>query len=111
MPANEDGAKVRLGNRKMGRWNLILAVAAAMVLPVGVAQSADLDGVGQAYSALHAIGILALIWSLSSLRISRHNGEWRVGFEPSPVRRVRALSTVHRADMRHRRVNKAASAE
>ena len=86
-------------------WTIKLTVATAMLLPASIARAATLDDFGQANSAVHAIAMFALIWCLSSLRIRRRNGNWRFGFELSPVRRVRALSTVHRANARGKRVN------
>ena len=89
----------------MVRWTIKLAIATILLLPASIAGAATVDGVGQANSAFHVIAMFALVWCLSSLRIWRRNGNWRFGFELSPVRRVRALSTVHRANTRGRRVN------
>jgi hypothetical protein len=73
----------------------ILAIAAGISLAVGTVWMAGAaDDAGSA-AAAHAVALIMLTWCLTSLRIRRRNGRLEIGFELSPVHRVRALSTVH----------------
>jgi hypothetical protein len=80
----------------MAKQSIILAIATTSILTAGTAWAADaatvVEGAG---TIVHAGALILLTWCLASVRISRRNGQLRIGFELSPVRRVRALSTVH----------------
>jgi hypothetical protein len=82
-----------------GRWFLIVVVATAALSIVGV-MSARAATDTAAVEGAHAAGLVAFAWAVSCLRFRRRNDGWRVGFELSPVSRVRAMSTVRRARRR-----------
>jgi hypothetical protein len=79
----------------MAKQSIILAIAAASALTVGTAWAADAGTVEGAGTMVHAGALILITWCLASIRVDRRNGQMRIGFELSPVRRVRALSTVH----------------
>ena len=79
----------------MAKQFIILAVAAVTISSAGTAWAADAGNASAAGTAVHAGALILLTWCLASLRVRRRNGQTRIGFELSPVRRVRALSTVH----------------
>ena len=82
-------------------WLLKVALATAALTALGVFASPGramaAEQVQGGNSLAHALTLLALAWLLSSIRVQRIGGRWRLRVEPSPVRRVRALSAVHRA--------------
>ncbi len=79
----------------MAKQPTIIAMTAIFGLIAETAWAADAGSAVEAGAVLHAGALMLLTWCLASLRIRRRNGQMRIGFELSPVRRVRALSTVH----------------
>jgi hypothetical protein len=82
-------------------WLKRIVIATAILTAIGLladtgrAMAAD-AGAGDG-STVHALGLFLLVWLLSSIRVRRKAGHVRFAFEPSPLPRVRALSTVRRA--------------
>ncbi|MBX3568616.1 MAG: hypothetical protein KF914_11200 [Rhizobiaceae bacterium] len=85
-------------------WLVKVAIATATLAVIGA-----FAGTGRALAATpgtsgetpaHAAILLLAAWLMSSLRIRRRAGRLVLGFELSPIRRVRATSTVRRARQR-----------
>ncbi|MDQ6432779.1 hypothetical protein RB623_01775 [Mesorhizobium sp. LHD-90] len=85
-------------------WLKRVVIATAILTAIGLladtgkamAAGSGADG----GSTAHALGLFLLVWLLSNIRVRRKAGHFRLGFEPSPLPRVRALSTVRRANRR-----------
>ncbi len=85
-------------NESMGMMNWLTKVFIATTALAAVALLADSGRAASAdvQFATHAAMLFALPRTLSSGRIRPRKGGWRFRIEPSPPRRVRAASMLHR---------------
>jgi uncharacterized membrane protein YgcG len=99
--SGSESSKMRAtGTEWLMRVLVATSVIALVSLFASTGRAMAAEAVGDVESATHTIAVFGLVWLLSSLRVRKKRGRWRLGFEPSPVRRVRASSTVHRAGVR-----------
>ncbi|WP_349005660.1 hypothetical protein [Mesorhizobium sp. CN2-181] len=85
-------------------WLKRVVIATAILTAIGLladtGRAMAAESAGSATSTAHAIMLFLLAWLLSSIRVRRKAGHLRFGFEPSPVPRVRAASTVRSVNAR-----------
>jgi hypothetical protein len=112
MWATKAGTKVRkMGGTGTG-WLKRVVIATAILAAIGLyadtgrAMAAES---GDAGSATHAVMLFLVAWLISSIRVRRKAGRLRFGFEPSPVPRVRAASTVRSVNARRAAENSGAA--
>ena len=93
------------GTGWLKRVVIATAILAAIGLFADTGRAMAAESGGEAGSATHAIMLFLFAWLLSSIRVRRKGGRLRFGFEPSPVPRVRAASTVRSVNARRAEEN------
>jgi len=85
-------------------WLKRVAIATAILTTVGLlaqpGKAFAAETATDAGSAGYAVALLVVAWLLASVRPGKTGGRWPVSFEPSRLRRVRAMSTVRRTGIR-----------
>ncbi|MFI0844003.1 hypothetical protein [Mesorhizobium sp. IMUNJ 23232] len=89
-----------IGTGWLKRVVIATAILAAIGLYADTGRAMAAESGGDAGSATHAVVLFLFAWLISSIRVRRKAGRLRFGFEPSPVPRVRAASTVRSVNAR-----------
>jgi hypothetical protein len=102
---NESSKMSGTGANWLKRVVIATVILSAIGLFADTGRAMAAEHGANAESTVHALGLFAFAWLLSSLRAKRKDGRWRLGLELSPISRVRAASTVHGVNARRAEKN------